>query len=491
MHGPLNRWRNALRLLVATGLVLCASHVTPALAQDFYEQQLVAGKIAYQASRMVQANDELRIAAFGLLDRPVLLSEALVRLSLAQNALGLTTELTRTFDRFIVLEQRFQPYAKLQLEAPVRTTFEALLIKSVPPATLSAIPSLSRLIETEDQKIGKMSRADRIRALENAARREPKDAHWPLWLAREYVSADDMRNAVRWGGRALEIDSSNTEARALLAHARAARGECSEALTLISQLPPAELDRRSDLYADEAVCYADRKQWKEAQTTLAKVPETLRGRADVKRAAQDVAQALPPPPLPKTSEKFSSAASKGTRTGSAGSPNTREPVATATSSATGAIPSTASRPPASGPAPTQSNPTTPATDHPTTFDAARASHSAEVLEQSRILVRAARYRDAFKLLGSAVGLDPANRPLRLAFLEAAVLTGDYRAGASQAELVSPLSTGEELYMFYAAVALYETGNKEDARRLMEKARPKMVPGPFVDYYIRTILGSAA
>ena len=72
-----------------------------------------------------------------------------------------------------------------------------------------------------------------------------------------------------------------------------------------------------------------------------------------------------------------------------------------------------------------------------------------------------------------------------------MLTGDYRAGASQAELVLPLSTGEELYMFYAAVALYETGNKEDARRLMEKARPKMVPGPFVDYYIRAILGSAA
>ena len=37
-----------------------------AAADDFYEQKLRAGKADFQASRLPQAADELRIAAFGL-----------------------------------------------------------------------------------------------------------------------------------------------------------------------------------------------------------------------------------------------------------------------------------------------------------------------------------------------------------------------------------------------------------------------------------------
>jgi hypothetical protein len=43
-------------------------------------------------------------------------------------------------------------------------------------------------------------------------------------------------------------------------------------------------------------------------------------------------------------------------------------------------------------------------------------------------------------------------------------------------------------MFYASVALYETGRKAEAKPLMERARPHMVPNPMVNYYIRVVLG---
>ena len=43
-------------------------------------------------------------------------------------------------------------------------------------------------------------------------------------------------------------------------------------------------------------------------------------------------------------------------------------------------------------------------------------------------------------------------------------------------------------MFYSSLALYETGQKQEARPLMERARGHMVPSPIVNYYLKAILG---
>src|SRR5581483_4381618 len=69
--------RMVRRFLILLLLVLSAS--VAFAAEDFYEQQLRAGKIDFQNNRLPEAADELRIAAFGLLNRPALLEEALIR----------------------------------------------------------------------------------------------------------------------------------------------------------------------------------------------------------------------------------------------------------------------------------------------------------------------------------------------------------------------------------------------------------------------------
>src|SRR5579862_327590 len=109
-------------------------------AEDFYEQQLRAAKIDFTTNRVSQAADELRIAAFGFLDRPVLLEEALARLAVAQETLGQPTERTHTIERFLVVELRFVMYPSVQLEPPIRSAFEKLLSTQVPHATLAAMP---------------------------------------------------------------------------------------------------------------------------------------------------------------------------------------------------------------------------------------------------------------------------------------------------------------------------------------------------------------
>jgi hypothetical protein len=44
-------------------------------------------------------------------------------------------------------------------------------------------------------------------------------------------------------------------------------------------------------------------------------------------------------------------------------------------------------------------------------------------------------------------------------------------------------------MFYAAVALQETGAGTEARALAERALPRLNRSPFVDFYAKKILGS--
>ena len=89
---------------------------------------------------------------------------------------------------------------------------------------------------------------------------------------------------------------------------------------------------------------------------------------------------------------------------------------------------------------------------------------------------------------AAVQSEPGNRSLRLGLLEAAVLSKDWQTAASQIPKVTPLAAGEELYMFYSSVALYETGQKQEARPLMERTRRQMVPSPIVNYHLKAILG---
>lgn len=377
-----------------------------ALAQDFYEQQLRAGKVDAQAGRNVQAADEFRIAAFGFLDRPPLLVEALVRLAVAQSALSQTTELAKTLDRFIEVEQRFAPYGTLVIEPALKSRFEELIMRGIPRATLAAIPDLSRLANAELQRIAALPQGQRIAAYEAGARREPKNPEWPLALAREAAARDETGEVVRWAGRTMEIDPANREARLLLIHARTERGECREALALLNDLGTTEIQRRPELGADQFVCLIAGSKWAEAQAILPRIPDHLRSRPDVNRAIQTLVRSAP----------------------------------------------------------------------------------GDAAEVGRRLVQAGRYQEAVERLQSAVQSDPQNRQLRLALLEAAVLNKDFRTAAAQLTAVTPLNSGEELYMFYASVAMYETGRKEEAKVLMQRARPRMESSPLVDYYINAVLG---
>jgi tetratricopeptide (TPR) repeat protein len=267
--------------------------VHAARGDDFYEQRLHAGQAEYQSRQYRKAIEDLQVAAFGFLERPTHLSETLVWLTLAHTAAGQAPEADADLQRFLEVERRHAPYAKLTIDPAVRAEFRAVLGRRVAPDTLKLMPALAEGIETEEQKILKLPPRERIRALEAAQKREPRNVAWPLALAREANAAGNPSGARDWATRALEIDPANAEARALRAHASFVRNEWDQALSDMEALPAPEMESRPGLLADQFVCLVERKDWTRAQKAWSRVAADQKARPDVSRAEKRLASASP------------------------------------------------------------------------------------------------------------------------------------------------------------------------------------------------------
>ncbi|HWZ85555.1 MAG TPA: hypothetical protein VN032_05090, partial [Thermoanaerobaculia bacterium] len=255
-----------------------------ARADEFNDERLRAGQDAYVAKRYLEAIDQFRIAAFGSLDKPVVLDECLVRLALAQAAADKGADVRATLERFLEVESRFGGYAQARLQPEIRSAFRALLVSRVPQATILSIPSLAGLIETEEQKIARLPAAERRKALEAASKREPGSVVWMIALSRDALGQGDTRDADRWASKALATQPDNPDALALRARARAARGECVDALKDLAALTADQRTSRPELSADSFVCFVEVHNFDAAVEVSGRIPDNLASRPDVVQA---------------------------------------------------------------------------------------------------------------------------------------------------------------------------------------------------------------
>jgi tetratricopeptide (TPR) repeat protein len=285
-----------MKRLLQSGLLLAAlmmTSVAQARGDDFYEMRLSAGKSSYAEKRYAEAIESLQIACFGLLDHPPRLAEGLVYLALAQTATGRTKEADETLGRFLEVERRFAPFAGLKLDAAVQSEYRALLVRRVAAATLATLPGLAGLVETEEQRIAKLPPRDRTKAYEAAARREPGDPRWPTALARDASAAGDQKAAIDWANRTLGLDPKNVEARALRAHALAARGQCGPARADLDVLPPQEFESWPTLAGDRFVCSVQQQDWARATEFAKRLPPSVASRPDVAKARETLSAQIP------------------------------------------------------------------------------------------------------------------------------------------------------------------------------------------------------
>lgn len=114
-------------------------------AHPFYEQRLSAGALALEQGRPAEAARELKIAAFGLLDEPPRLLEALVRLALAQARLEDASGFRSTVRRLVEVEERFKAYRDAAISATERAALARQIVAWTPADQLRQMPSLQRL----------------------------------------------------------------------------------------------------------------------------------------------------------------------------------------------------------------------------------------------------------------------------------------------------------------------------------------------------------
>jgi hypothetical protein len=126
-------------LVVAVVLLTVLAPSAAQAADGFYAARLQDGRLAFQTGSPAEAADLLRVACFGLMDQPELLSEGLVWLVLAQQKLGRGPETDATLRRFLDVEKRFGVYPKVVLPAETRKAFEAVLAARVPPDALRSV----------------------------------------------------------------------------------------------------------------------------------------------------------------------------------------------------------------------------------------------------------------------------------------------------------------------------------------------------------------
>ncbi len=129
----------AKRLLLL--LLLAASAPATAAIDPFYQGLLRSGQTAYDGKDYASAVRDLRIACFGMLDDPKVLTDCLARLALAQDRANDLEGFRGTFQRLVDVEERFKAYSQGNLAPELRANLEQRLAARLPAATLQAAPA--------------------------------------------------------------------------------------------------------------------------------------------------------------------------------------------------------------------------------------------------------------------------------------------------------------------------------------------------------------
>jgi len=87
------------------------------LAEDFFEARMRSGEELLRQGRSAEAAAELKIASFGLLERPALLCEALAARTAAQSAAGQRDEAAATLDRWLQVRRSYPACREARIDS--------------------------------------------------------------------------------------------------------------------------------------------------------------------------------------------------------------------------------------------------------------------------------------------------------------------------------------------------------------------------------------
>ncbi len=500
--------RSALASVAAA--VLIAAAPARAAVDPFYTSRLQDGIAAAERGAHQDAVKSLRIACFGMLDEEPQLADCLVRLAMAQAGAGDREGFAQTFQRLVEGEELIGLYTKAGLSADLTAPFEAKVVEWVPRAAIAAFPAFERLaVDQREAQLAALAPKARRERLAKLEKEEPKSARWPLLLARLEKEQREPKAALAAAGRVLAIDAELEEARCLRGWARAGVGKFADAVEDLAACRQADPAFR----AAELQSRVELQQWSEAEGLLARMTVEQKqypGVADLaRRVEREVARQSPsqqprsaaPPEAapvataaPRTNEPRQQTAPSqpagGTNhraeaSGAGAAPATppRQPAATTTAKppASGAAPPAATAPPAA--AAVAGGPPGGALPSADETTLARAQ---SMLSRART---AAEIEEAYDVASELAARYPNHPRVQHTTAEIAYRASRWTDAVRYFRRGGDPGEAQPLLLFYYAVSLWESGNRQEAAAVMRRCDGKLRPTPFVQAYRDKILGA--
>lgn len=485
------RWR----VLCAALVTLLASVAVANAADPFYEGLLRKGTDQYNRREFAAAARSLRIACFGLLDEPELLADALTRLALSQAASGDASGFRDTYHRISDVEQRFQAYTRAAIPDDARKAFEDEVKANIPEATLAADPAFARLVPKPEERVAQLPLKERRKELQRLTKSEPKEEKWWLMLATTELADGNEREAWQAADSAVKLAPTDKSALRLRGLAFAADRRWEQAVPDLTACGTAN----TDAVVGEALLRSlvELKRWQQAADLFGEMPveskkaepvKELGDRVAAAMLASKAAEAKPTPratatatPRPKPTSTATVTPSPKPKAASATPTPTRPmPTATPTPTKPPATPPPPSQPPA---APTYTAAPARPSPQPTLPAAARKE-----LSQAEKLADQGKTAEAFSLAKKVAEANPSSTEALLFAAEMAYRGARWSDALAYFKRAGDPGEAQPLRLFYLAVTLYETGDRDAAAVQMRRCLPLIRNTDYVERYAAKILG---
>jgi len=422
--------------LRAIALVVLLTAFTAA-GQDFYANRLQRGIAEFQRGQFEAAAQDLRMAAFGLVDSIPDYETAQIYLTLANRKLDRKDDASVAAEKVVHAERIEAVFRTLKIDPQVRADFEAALPKIVSAQALARTPTFAALAGVSPPRAPQPA----VTPATQPAERRPSEPN-AAERAVAALRAGDGAAARRLAENAIAGDYTNALAHAVLANL----GWTASDWNSVAEHYGIVRTRRRLTNEENAAFYV----------ALVRSGRT----AD----AAGVRRVLPPAVLAM-------------------------PLVSQMSAATTMPPSMAAQasPPPSAPAPQpqpqprQVSPLVAIAKQKPSDATATRDLAAELVEADRLLregkIPAAR--DAYLRLT----LQPAvNRELSLEIAKGLNRTSSFRASSSEYRKLYPLKRGEEMHMLYEAENRYELGELIAAKQILAAALPALPKSREADLY---------
>jgi len=463
-----------LRHAAAAAFVVFAVAAPLRAQESFYKSLFDRGLTNAKQGNWKQAAQQMRLAAFGLLEDLPQYETAHIWAAIASEQSADAAEARVSAEKVVNAERLAHAYASLRIDAPTRSSFEAVLAKYVSAERLASVPAFANIrgVSRPSPAVIPIPIPAPVPAPVTQPPAPLADGNDIGLRARSSWFAGDLATAMKLATDAIARDFANGPARAVLGNIAALEQRWTDVVEHFT------IARTSQRLTDD-------EKGKLAMGFLAvgrsADAEALGRTIRTTRVSQPIVApklAPPPPPLTPTPAPAPVEVKKQAVVAPAPQP-----------------------PPQPQPRPTN----TPRTPPPTQMTDGRivlssSDSSRRVSAANSPLVAAARHTpsDAMFSTDAAVMLADADQLLaqgkilaaretfaRVAHLQtvtrATLLnaarglnqTSAWRDSSSSYQRAWPLVAGEELHMFHEAVNRYELGDYAIARELLRRALPKL------------------